>query len=703
MLASTTLLALLLLANVLSTTSSAQDNVSHRTTNNQIYLDVHPVNTTSFLESLRKLPLSSFRLTNDKDRTRVGIIGQDLAQIIPDAVSILPDQTLPTAKKKKGEAAQTTSTTLRNFPSVNDGLVFMYSVGATQELAKLMDRLLNDSDDQMLRISSIFSEINHFEQLLALTTGENSTLRMKEAASKAAIIKNEMELELLRAKHELERAEMTRVSEEEQLRKSEEMTLARIKREDEAARLQAERAMLAKFEASQRIEKAKIQAAEAVAAIENEKRILFHKASEEMKVKTARAVAIAKAEADRANEDIHLRRLKAESEQRRKRNIAAINAVFTHVSSSLSNAVSKPKEVLTFVGYICLLVSSIFFARETSKLIRSIIESFIGRPQLVRETTRKSLPWSLLAYAKLLVLPWRSKRDTKSIDETFSDLILPLELKTRVVELAHAARNANKHQAPYRHVLLHGPPGTGKTLVAKKLAQVIEIDYALMSGGDVSPLGADAVTQIHSLFAWAKHSQRGVLLFIDEAECFLGSRDTGLMTATAHNALNALLYNTGGDRRDFMLVLATNRAEDLDSAVLDRCDESIFFPLPNAECRGDLISLYFDQHFRQFMETTNLLASTLKAQITQYFTKQKPLLLTVDSDIVDEDEKLKEDVLKQVVKDTEGFSGRAIAKMAIAWQAAVYGTDGAILDKDTFFSTVENHKAGMKQKEEWSQ
>lgn len=301
------------------------------------------------------------------------------------------------------------------------------------------------------------------------------------------------------------------------------------------------------------------QAAETVAAIENEKRILFHKASEEMKVKTARAVAIAKAEADRANEDIHLRRLQAESEQRRKRNIAAINAVFTHLSISLSNAVNKPKEVLTFVGYICLLVSSIFFARETSKLIRSIIESFIGRPQLVRETTRKSIPWSLLAYVKLLVCPWQSKRDTKSIEETFSDLILPQELKTRVVELAHSARNANKHQAPYRHVLLHGPPGTGKTLVAKKLAQVIGIDYSLMSGGDVSPLGADAVTQIHSLFAWAKHSQRGVLLFIDEAECFLGSRDSGLMTSTAHNALNALLYNTGGDRRDFMLVLATNR------------------------------------------------------------------------------------------------------------------------------------------------
>ncbi len=103
------------------------------------------------------------------------------------------------------------------------------------------------------------------------------------------------------------------------------------------------------------------------------------------------------------------------------------------------------------------------------------------------------------------------------------------------------------------------------------------------------------------------------------------------------------------------------------------------------------------------METNNLRASTLKSRITHYFTKQKPLLLSVDNDLVDEDEKLHEDVLQRIVNDTNGFSGRAIAKMAIAWQAAVYGTDGAILDKDTFFATVLNHKEGMKQKEEWSQ
>lgn len=47
------------------------------------------------------------------------------------------------------------------------------------------------------------------------------------------------------------------------------------------------------------------------------------------------------------------------------------------------------------------------------------------------------------------------------------------------------------------------------------------LDYALMTGGDVAPLGAQAVTKIHQMFDWAKKSDRGLLLFIDEADAFL--------------------------------------------------------------------------------------------------------------------------------------------------------------------------------------
>ena len=45
-----------------------------------------------------------------------------------------------------------------------------------------------------------------------------------------------------------------------------------------------------------------------------------------------------------------------------------------------------------------------------------------------------------------------------------------------------------------------------------------------------------------------------------------------------------------------MLVLATNRAEDLDAAVLDRCDESLYFGLPEVNGREKLLDLYFNKY-----------------------------------------------------------------------------------------------------------
>ncbi len=69
-----------------------------------------------------------------------------------------------------------------------------------------------------------------------------------------------------------------------------------------------------------------------------------------------------------------------------------------------------------------------------------------------------------------------------------------------------------------------GPPGTGKTMAAKRLARTSGLDYAIMSGGDVAPLGGKAVSQLHDTFDWAERSRKGLLLFIDEADAFLSKR-----------------------------------------------------------------------------------------------------------------------------------------------------------------------------------
>lgn len=132
-----------------------------------------------------------------------------------------------------------------------------------------------------------------------------------------------------------------------------------------------------------------------------------------------------------------------------------------------------------------------------------------------------------------------------------------------------------------------------------------------------------------------------------------------------------------------MLVLATNRAEDLDAAILDRCDESIYFPLPNASCRKDLIMLYFNLHFRKFMEANNKQALSLRSQLTNYFTKKKPLIMSVESDLMTGAQ------LESTVAVTRGFSGREIGKLMVALQGAMYVSKDGKLDFVTAWKLIE--------------
>lgn len=43
---------------------------------------------------------------------------------------------------------------------------------------------------------------------------------------------------------------------------------------------------------------------------------------------------------------------------------------------------------------------------------------------------------------------------------------------------------------------------------ARRLAYHSGMNYAIMSGGDVAPLGADGVTKLHEIFEWANRVRR---------------------------------------------------------------------------------------------------------------------------------------------------------------------------------------------------
>lgn len=152
------------------------------------------------------------------------------------------------------------------------------------------------------------------------------------------------------------------------------------------------------------------------------------------------------------------------------------------------------------------------------------------------------------------------------------------------------------------------------------------------------------------------------------------------MSEAQRSALNALLFRTGDQSRDIVLVLATNRPGDLDSAVTDRIDEVIEFPLPGEEERFKLLNLYLNKYLCDENNGSSKGGFSLKKQ---------PQKITIKD--------LSEDVVREAAKKTEEFSGREIAKLMASVQAAVYGRPDCTLDSRLFkeivdYKVVEHHQ-----------
>uniref|UniRef100_G3SG37 AAA+ ATPase domain-containing protein n=1 Tax=Gorilla gorilla gorilla TaxID=9595 RepID=G3SG37_GORGO len=248
-------------------------------------------------------------------------------------------------------------------------------------------------------------------------------------------------------------------------------------------------------------------------------------------------------------------------------------------------------------------------------------------------------------------------------------------LEARMRDIAIATRNTKKNRGLYRHILLYGPPGTGKTLFAKKLALHSGMDYAIMTGGDVAPMGREGVTAMHKLFDWANTSRRGLLLFMDEADAFLRKRATEEISKDLRATLNAFLYHMGQHSNKFMLVLASNLPEQFDWAINSRIDVMVHFDLPQQEERERLVRLHFDN-------------CVLKPA-----TEGKRRLKLAQFDYGRK--------CSEVARLTEGMSGREIAQLAVSWQATAYASKDGILTEAMMDACVQDAVQQYRQKMRW--
>jgi hypothetical protein len=83
------------------------------------------------------------------------------------------------------------------------------------------------------------------------------------------------------------------------------------------------------------------------------------------------------------------------------------------------------------------------------------------------------------------------------------------------------------------------------------------------------------------------------------------------------------------------------------------------------------------------METNNKHALSLKSRLTNYFTKKKPLIMSVEIDLMTGAQ------LESTVAVTRGFSGREIGKLMVALQGAMYVSKDGKLDFLTAWKLIE--------------
>ena len=391
------------------------------------------------------------------------------------------------------------------------------------------------------------------------------------------------------------------------------------------------------------------------------------------------------------NQEFLNKLFKSAEKEKRETMRQSLVTTFNLAGQGISSFFSSPKYIFKTAYLSAMLFGAYQFTKVAATLVGTGFMARFGRPSLVRQTSK-------LYTTNIFALPWlfmkrafhrNMRRKEASLLE---GVILNEDLEKQLRQISYAVLNRKKHFAPARNLLFWGPPGTGKTLFARKLAMKSGLDYAVMTGSDVAPLGNQAISEINKLFDWAEKSPNGMILFIDEADAFLrkrgGEED---LSELLRQTINSFLFRTGSPSYKVITILASNIPEQLDDAVHDRIDEIVYFGKPSEEERRNMLMHYLVEFCQPPQTTSEKLKFFYKNPKSIYRGKKLIRMEGVSSEYIAE-----------IAKRIEGFSGREIFKMVVGWHDAAFSQPDPVLTPEFMEEILDRFKAQHKQKEQWT-
>jgi 26S proteasome regulatory subunit T2 len=199
----------------------------------------------------------------------------------------------------------------------------------------------------------------------------------------------------------------------------------------------------------------------------------------------------------------------------------------------------------------------------------------------------------MVSVMKVEKAPLESYADIGGLDPQIQEIKEAVELP-----LTHPELYEDIGIKPPKGVILYGEPGTGKTLLAKAVANSTSATFLRVVGSElIQKYLGDGPKLVRELFRVADELSP-TIVFIDEIDAVGTKRydaHSGGEREIQRTMLELLNQLDGFDSRgDVKVILATNRIESLDPALLrpGRIDRKIEFPLPDIKTRRRIFQIH---------------------------------------------------------------------------------------------------------------
>jgi ATPase family AAA domain-containing protein 3A/B len=193
---------------------------------------------------------------------------------------------------------------------------------------------------------------------------------------------------------------------------------------------------------------------------EMRRKTLEHEAALRQQTEMARikAETEGKIQQERTNHDLILEKKRAEAKEYRETVLEAIKLAGSTIGAGVQEFVSDRQKLANVAGTLTMLGFGLYTAKTSVSVIGRFVESRLGKPSLVRETSRTSV----LQIASHPFTAIKAALKSNDAGQALKNIVLETSLEFRLRRIAVSTANTKKNRAPYRHMLLHGPPGTGE-------------------------------------------------------------------------------------------------------------------------------------------------------------------------------------------------------------------------------------------------